>query len=359
MADEALQSFTYLLENLPGWIVELEGILEAATGTQKELLTENQPADEPDQISRKLSKSSSLKSKRSRDERALVSPPVDSEAILVKEQAPHMTEADALRLAQRKRKTVSAASGRQSGPFKYRSSSMVVVYYDGDTQKRFETLVRSIGTCRNSLRKGKMSAKVEAIARTGSSSSSEGSSEEAAVKMRKMGCRSTRLQQGGLPKNDGTKAFDKADGFLEKAQTLCERAAHQILRDGDCVLEIRMAKEHFGNAEKACEAELPELRKKADKAAERRRRSEERRKIEAQEEEKTPEVEGFQTPEPSKETIVAADEDPFRSPATLELAIEADDSDGDNDDDYDAELALPAIELGKSRMRNARLAAAA
>lgn len=45
-------------------------------------------------------------------------------------------------------------------------------------QKQFEQLVRAIGGSRNALRKGKMSAKVDMLSRSGSASSSEASSGE-------------------------------------------------------------------------------------------------------------------------------------------------------------------------------------
>lgn len=354
MAGEALQSFSTLLEGIPGWIADLEGIVKTSAERQKQYLTENQPAGDelPLALRRKVSKSSSLRSYRSQDakEKASTPGPLKSEPTVTKEQGPHMTESDALRLAQRKRKTASACSGRQSGPYKYRSRSMVVVYYDGDVQKRFETIVRAIGTSRNTLRKGKMSAKVEAIARSGSSSSSDGSNEEAAAIIRKMGYTPTRLrQQGGAAnRNDGSEAFDKADGFLEKAQALCERAAHQVLRDGDCALEIRNAKEHFTDVKKVCEAALPELQRKADKALERQRRSEERRKEEEAEAEEHEKKDLVSSPDTSDEKIAV---DPFNSPGTLEVDIEADDDDGGDDEDEQ----LNAIQLGKFRMRSTRM----
>lgn len=141
------------------------------------------------------------------------------------------------------------------------------------------------------MRKGKMSAKLDIMARSGSSGSEDSANEYLNGVRKTMNSSHKIWQTSALPKIDGTPAFDKADGFLDKAQSLCERAAHQVLRDGDCALEINNAKEHLANARKVSEAELPALRKRAEKAAEKRRISEERRKREVEEKKNNPPVE--------------------------------------------------------------------
>ena len=277
MADEALSCFTSLLENVPGWIADLESILEAAKGRQQEIIFANKPASPTANASQDVSKPTSVKSGRSNDraERSARLPAT----------LKHLTNSDALRLSQRKRKTASVASGDQSGPCKFRNRPSAVVYYDGETQKRFEQLVRGVGTSRNSIRKGKMSAKVDALSRSGSSSSasscSDGSGGEDGDFSITSGLRyKSSRSRPAFGRNDGTEAFDKVDGRLEKAQSLCERAAHQVLRDGDCTLEVTNAKEHFSEALKMATAEIPALKRKAEKSAERRRRSAEQHRLE-------------------------------------------------------------------------------
>lgn len=351
MAEEALKSFESLLERVPGWIAEIEGILRASTERQNELLFEKQPAEDAPVVVRKKSKSSSLKSFRSGESKrgkkqTQASTP---EPTLLRPQIPHMTESDALRLAQRKRKTASVCSGDQSGPAKYRSRSMVVVYYDGDVQKKFEMLVRSLGASRNVIRKGKMSARVDSLSRSGSSSSETSNSggEDACVQLGKLGYRSTRPKaaNGALfGQDESGVAFDRVDGLLEKGQTLCERAAHQVLRDGDCAQELQDAREYFTNAKAAAEGELPALRKRADKAAERQRRSDERRRAQDEANEHKRQAEA-----PSTEKLLV----PYpAADGKLEVDLEADDSDDEDGGEFDA----PGLDLGQYQMRT-RLAA--
>jgi len=353
MAEAALNSFVSLLESVPGWIADLEGILGTATNRQNEILFENQPADPTPAVARKVSKSSSLKSRRSRDsiKKAEVVQAGTPEPTLLRPQLPHMTESDALRLAQRKRKTVSVCSGNQSDPSKYRSRSLVVVYYDGDMQKKFEVLVRAIGTCRNAIRKGKMSAKVDSLSRTGSSGgegSGSSGGEETVLGLGKLGYRTTRQRQAAsslFGKSDTTEAFDKLDRLLDKGQSLCERAAHQILRDGDCAVELTTAKGHFAEAKTLAEAELPNLKKKAEKAAERQRRSNDRRRAEDDANEKK----RLQANTSSTEQILASF---MPSDGKLEVDLEADDSEED-----DGEYEMKGFDFGKYQMQSSRLLA--
>merc|ERR1711939_1214522 len=92
--------------------------------------------------------------------------------------------------------------------------------------------------------KRKMGARVDGLSRADSSSSeASGSSdgEDASFSLHKLGYRSTRAKPVGSTllghEKDVTLVFDKVDGLVDKAQSLCEKAAHQILRDGDCKQE--------------------------------------------------------------------------------------------------------------------------
>jgi len=280
MANEALASFMQVLENVPGWIADLEEILKAASTRQEEILFAHPPPDSPSASSTALPKPK--RSLKSRVSKASLKEAVNRANTYLRPQKKqqHTTEFDELRLSQRKRKTDSVCSGNQSGPPKFRNKTATAVYYDGETQKHFEKLVRAIGSSRNAIRKGKMSAKVDALARTGSSSSETSSGGEEndfnpmPPKLAYKQTRPDRLPAFG--RSDDVAVFDRLDGQLEKAQSLCERAAHQILRDGDCTLETRNAKEHFEDASRIAEAELPALRKKAERAAEREKRHAER-----------------------------------------------------------------------------------
>lgn len=360
MAAEALASFTCLLENVPGWIADLESILKSAADRQEEILFANQP-EEPvavvaENMKRPKSKSSSLKSRRSADDRYDSKLEVKAGGLLPRPPLKHLTNSDALRLSQRKRKTASVCSGDQSGPSKFRTKAAAVVYYDGETQKQFEKLVRTVGSTRNAIRKGKMSAKVDSLSRSGSSSSEASSSSSGDENIDSLTGKSEykppRLLRG-LGRDDDTQVFDRVDGRLEKAQALCERAAHQVLRDGDCTLEVTNAKENFAEALKMAEAEIPILQKKADKAAERRRRSEERSRAEAEAAEK-------RMSELSATIKNAVTNASFPTEGKLEVDhLEVDDG---SDDDEDGEFDISGLDFGQlggkfGQMRSSRVVA--
>lgn len=66
--------------------------------------------------------------------------------------------------ALRKRKTDSIASAESQAP-KYRTRSMIIVYYDSAVQIAFEDLVKFVSGSRNSMRKGKMAVKMAEMKR--------------------------------------------------------------------------------------------------------------------------------------------------------------------------------------------------
>ena len=125
---------------------------------------------------------------------------------------------------------------------------MVVVYYDSAIQEAFESLVRSIAGARNTLRKGKTTASFKARM------SSLGMDDDPfagatrfkmmAPKMMRPGVTSSRLGPDLLSDSKGS-CFEDADKDLETAQNLCEVAAHQFLRDGDCRHEIEGTRKRF------------------------------------------------------------------------------------------------------------------
>ena len=56
-----------------------------------------------------------------------------------------------------------------------------------------------------------------------------------------------------------------ADTALENAQSLCERGAHQFLREGDCEAEIAGAKESFEQSKRLADQELVGLREEQER----------------------------------------------------------------------------------------------
>jgi hypothetical protein len=346
MADDALNCFTSLLDSIPTWISDLDAIWKAAADRQGEIRFAHHPEEPTKSPSRPVSTSS----KRSKDG-------ADNTHRSIRARM-HLAGPDAVPSSPKKRKTLSVASDDQPGPCKSRIK--MAVYYDGETQKQFENLVRAMGSARNSIRKGKMSAKVDAMDRTGSSSSSSNGDSEGSdaddVDLTKitsgLNYKSSRSRLPTFGRNDGTEAFDKVDAKLEKAQAMCERAAHQMLRDGDCRSEITSAQEHFTEARLLAEAELPMLQRKVDRAVARRRRSAERRR---KEEEAVTRLEASK-PKLDTENMTAIAATNTTAAATTAMALLAgtgkleaeeleidDDSDGEDLEEFD----LTSIQFSK------------
>ncbi|OBT62484.1 hypothetical protein VE03_08018 [Pseudogymnoascus sp. 23342-1-I1] len=219
----------------------------------------------------------------------------------------------------RKRKTESLASA-ESGKPKHRTRSMIIVYYDSAVQSDFESLVKHISASRNSMRKGKMAARMASMrmladlealndepelevdntpaAAAGAIASgspngpntmlasvSPGDEDDDGlplpalkfVSTRRMGPmrelssnRALRAGPGmtgvrragqagpGRPSDLGSSIFDELDSGLEWCQSMCEHAAHQFLRDGQCTSEIEGIKSRLKEVWDRADEEMKE-----------------------------------------------------------------------------------------------------
>ncbi len=151
---------------------------------------------------------------------------------------------------------------------------MVVVYYDGEIQNAFESLVRYIATARNLLRKGKVTATFKArMASMGAEATSfSGAGGDFAMLnpklIRSSGFSRTRLGPNMHGDSDVKMVeFDDADRDLETAQNLCEVGAHQFLRDGDCRLEITGTRSRFENVLEIARKEVEKLKMEEENGA--------------------------------------------------------------------------------------------
>ncbi|KAK5731466.1 hypothetical protein LTR17_011354 [Elasticomyces elasticus] len=361
MADDALRCLQAFLQSVPAWIADIESILAASQAQHETSLSEQQPAETAlHEYASGLSAGSLPSTHQTEDrgeERLHKLKRSESQASLLRPQLPHMTVSDALRLSQRKRKTSSVCSGDQSGPCKYRSRAMTVVYYDGDTQKRFERLVGDIGSGRNSVKKATMGTGVARLSRERSNSSSDDDSSrseegEDTLDLKKLQYKTTRQHEAYI--GPGSEAFDKIDKSLDLGQSLCERAAHQILRDGDCALELSNAKKHLADAKEAAEGALPHLEESAQQTTDRRRRREERQRVQddADEESKPvgkPIIETTHDVSPVPSLVSSRPSD-----AKLEVDLEADDEESEDDE---ATFTADAFRSGKYQITRTRMMA--
>lgn len=161
------------------------------------------------------------------------------------------------------RKRKGSNSSLVSEQPRYRTKSMVVVYYDSAVQEAFESLFRSIASARNNLRKGKTAATFKArMASMGMAESSTipiGDPSTLTLKTMKVGL-ARRTLSPDFGADDKTAAFDEADKDLEASQNLCEVAAHQFLRDGDCRLEMDGMRKKFANCGAIAKREVERLK---------------------------------------------------------------------------------------------------
>lgn len=123
---------------------------------------------------------------------------------------------------------------------------MIIVYYDSAIQAAFESLVRSIASARNNLRKGKTAVSFKArMASLGMDETLFANPADLAILDPKMMRSRFHRSNQHAPPAEYVPAFEEADRHLEAAQSLCEVAAHQFLRDGDCSDEIEGTKMRF------------------------------------------------------------------------------------------------------------------
>lgn len=214
-----------------------------------------------------------------------------------------------LRKRQKSGSMVSAEGALPS----YRSRSMIIVYYDSYVQSFFEELVKFVSASRNLMRKAKMAAKVAEIKRMAelempndgdgrdsgelapgdaliaadpSLPSRSGGMMDLHLRysspyQRTMGPRLADMGPGdpgmgarplapanaaysgsslGLFKQEGD-VYDELDKGLEFVQGMCERAAHQFLRDGECGEEIEKVKMRLGHTKEMADKEMARILK--------------------------------------------------------------------------------------------------
>jgi len=323
---EIYTCFKYLVENAPTWIRDVEELERKVGERQVEI------AKIPVPVSPNHKRTPSNESLR--EDRRLTSgqgcyATAHRMEVNSNPEAAHLTNgyvtgnphgATCPPSSQWKRKTASVLSNN-TAPVKFRSRSMVIVYYDSRVQVAFEQLVRNIGLGRNHIRKARMAARMAAF-----SADSEDTDDE----IPELAFRSARhfglssISNGSARRGMDNRraaidaALNEADAALEQAQGFCEKGAHQFLRDGDCGEETAGAKDSFRMLLKIAEKEFSRQNIWLQE------RGEEKRRL-----------------APATVSTTAATAQPI--PATAALAaepIEADDD--DNDDSYDTlNVALP------------------
>ncbi|PGH05553.1 hypothetical protein GX51_02892 [Blastomyces parvus] len=282
---DALQCFTFVLDNVPEWVTRVTDLAVHTKAKHAEFTaeyarlaasgeTDTKPrrrknssvhSIRPDDMhqsikgSKKGSQKDSKKKADGQDE-AVEEPNEDyMDPITLLRMSKHYPND----LNQRKR---NIATSKSAGTDRIiRPRQLVVVHYDSETQLALEKMVRDIGGARNNIRKGRMSQMMKsgfglkfldhAKRKAAFGGTGEGSRNPL-----------DSLDPLSKPSRPAAKenGFDLVDKQLELAQSLCESAAHQFLRCGDCVLELEKAKERFATALDLAKVEVERLEKEAE-----------------------------------------------------------------------------------------------
>ncbi|KAE8376877.1 hypothetical protein BDV26DRAFT_224531 [Aspergillus bertholletiae] len=290
---DALGAFSYLNDNLPTWINRISDLATHTAAKHAEYAEAYKNLGVPPGRPRRR-KNSSVCSIRTDELRHAVaqSPPVLDAPIQKDPETPQPASENpsTSNPNPRKRGTDEALSfASEESPF-VSTRYNLVIHYDGETQKSLEEIVRVMGTARNNIRKGKMSQigamRSSALNRSPRMSNSpllppagEESDDQLLSQVRSTRNRGPSPQ--AAPVMAKNSPFDMADRQLELAHSLCETAAYQFLRVGDCSEELQGVLDKF----KA----LLEL-----SAGEVRRLTEEQEKERAAKEKVAPQIESVQ-----------------------------------------------------------------
>ncbi|EXJ84336.1 hypothetical protein A1O3_05003 [Capronia epimyces CBS 606.96] len=251
---DAHSSFVYLLDNIPTWKASVDSLSAHADQKHTEFVAEY--ARLVNQIKPKRRRTPSMASIHPDDNEQVerpdeVAPSSGSVPAPLSRVEINPLEAGNKYLyaqARRRRRPGTSIRSGASGPQKFRNKNQVIVYYDAYLQEQLDAMVKSIGVGRNNLRKGKnalVAAKGFSLS-TLSTRPGRGYPSLDNVRGSSTRSRSTSLlvsekkptESTTKPAPDDETAFFLVDKDLESVQSLCETAAHQFLRDGDCSTEL-------------------------------------------------------------------------------------------------------------------------
>ena len=240
---DALGAFSYMSDNLPTWITHITDLAaytaaknaEYAEAYKKHATIAGKP--------RRRRKNSSVCSIHTEDILPSTQvPDTPTTGVADQNQDPASCAQNGSNEYSRKRRT----DDDDAPSFEDPTASLVstrhnlIIHYDGHTQEVLENMVRNIVTARNNIRRGRMSQLPRMGFRQGIPSMPGRGPPDAVLSS----IRSARNRGPPGPQKE-TAAFDLADKQLEVAHGLCESAAYQFLRSGDCKSELSSVDEKF------------------------------------------------------------------------------------------------------------------
>lgn len=252
-----LDAYTTLVNDLPQWISDVEALRRHTSTKHAEFVAEYTRLLSNARPRRK--KTASVSSLRSGDHDEEANPPNVDTTPLDPTSTP---AADLVEISpfeagnkylyaqvRRRRKPGSSVRSGASGPQRFRTKQMVVIYYDSHVQEQLEALVRKLGAIRNDLRRAKQTTILNRGLYLPQLRRKYDVNVPSSASFEARPFRTTRSMTQKPPADapaatlphyeahsDAT--FLAVDRDLETAQNLCETAAHQFLRDGDCKVEL-------------------------------------------------------------------------------------------------------------------------
>lgn len=252
---DALQCFTSISDNVPSWITR---VTELAAHTSRK------QAEFSEDFKRLATTHSQLSTTQRREKNSSVHSIRPGSDLLLK---PSGAALDA----------ASNVSG-DNASLVVRMRRQLIIYYDSHTQAELEQTVRDIGNARNSLRKGKMWQLMRKSLNGLDMFAATSRSRESLRGMQLPPLEGFRRRTNGAPtittnsnttnNSQNDSAFEFADKQLDIAQSLCETAAHQFLRTGDCAKELEDMLAKFKIVLQTATQEATRLREEKERQAE-------------------------------------------------------------------------------------------
>ncbi|KAH8425516.1 uncharacterized protein LDX57_003267 [Aspergillus melleus] len=243
---DALGAFSHLSENLPQWITRLS---ELATYTAAKHAEYAEDFKKHAVVRPRRRKNSSIYSIRT------------DECV---QDGPTPAAADSKNIASRipRKRGTDEASIEDDDRYSYVSPRHnLIIQYDGHTQKSLEEMVRHIGTARNNIRRGRMSQLPLAGFSSGAgsfgrsarrneaprlmSSTADASEDQLLSNIRSARARNPPGPSSMTNPTPKDSSFDIAEKHLEIAHSMCETAAYQVLRSGDCSSQLGSVEDKF------------------------------------------------------------------------------------------------------------------
>lgn len=215
---DGVQCFTHVTENVPSWIERVSALAKHCAQKHAEFAEEYKKLAHT--ITPRRRKNSSVHS--------------------IHSSAASRAGVSGTQSARRRKRDLDEAS-RVSGELNQvlRNRHRLVIHYDGHTQKELEQFTRDLGIARNNIRKGRITEMMRNPS-SGLDIVPSAMSSSALLARSQQNQALAQSAQGGERQEN---VFDSVDKQLEAVQNLCETAAHQFLRCGDCSREFEQVQE--------------------------------------------------------------------------------------------------------------------